>query len=561
MVIEHDVFISYSHSADRVTAQRLQSALQIIGKPWYKRRGLKVFRDETDLEASPQGWPLIESALESSRFMILLASPDAAKSKWVAKEVEYWLKIHSAEKLLIVLTKGNLIWSNDTNQFQLSGESPLPGSLVNAFKEEPFWVDFSDLNIGKGLSLKDQTHLNRVSRLVAPIKGITVDRLINEVHRQHRNTIKTVVAVMLLLFGLSLAAFWQFLQSEAAQEREVDQKVLKLISDAYAKLYIDPLMAFDAAYRAQQIKPTTEGEQVLTLASEVSKKRGVNKNEEAQLLGAGVGYMMERWREGEVFSKIREDGRYLLLASKRGKSGSNPPGKVFLVSLDTMRTVELLAGDQASGRRLEYMGFAASNDEIFVARQFYLDIYDLEGNLINSTQLEYHAKPTHLIAGRFDGHVLVGDTVGNLMLADTDGTDRPQLHGGARRDAPIHIETHSEKPYAIVIFESGRADFFDFSDINNPLQHQFSKTGVIFCGFSKLPGSMKFVAGFEDGRIEIYSYSAGVAKKVLALSADSVASVDLASFSNDDQRVIVLREDGKMEVWSLETGKLIIVES
>ena len=36
-----------------------------------------------------------------------------------------------------------------------------------------------------------------------------------------------------------------------------------------------------------------------------------------------------------------------------------------------------------------------------------------------SVQLEFHAKPTHLIAGMFGSYVLVGDTVGHVMLADT----------------------------------------------------------------------------------------------------------------------------------------------
>lgn len=86
--------------------------------------------------------------------------------------------------------------------------------------------------------------------------------------------------------------------------------------------------------------------------------------------------------------RLRNDGRYALVASERGKEGPQPPGNVYLISVDNLRTKELRPGNQAEGRRLEFMGFSLSGKEIFVARQFYLDVYDLEGNRTKSVQLE-----------------------------------------------------------------------------------------------------------------------------------------------------------------------------
>src|SRR5689334_10605706 len=100
----YDAFISYSHANDKVIAGALQSAVQKLGKPWYKRRALRVFLDNTSLSATPQLWPTIESALGQSRYFILLASPEAAASKWVNREVAHWLDNHSIETVLIGLT-------------------------------------------------------------------------------------------------------------------------------------------------------------------------------------------------------------------------------------------------------------------------------------------------------------------------------------------------------------------------------------------------------------------------------------------------------------------------
>src|SRR5437763_6412531 len=106
----YDAFISYSHANDKPIAAALQSAVQKLGKPWYQRRALRVFRDDTSLSATPQLWPTIRQALDESRFLILLASSEAAASQWVDKEVAYWLENKSADTMLIAATDGELAW-------------------------------------------------------------------------------------------------------------------------------------------------------------------------------------------------------------------------------------------------------------------------------------------------------------------------------------------------------------------------------------------------------------------------------------------------------------------
>lgn len=86
----YDAFISYSHAADGQLAPALQTGLQSLGKPWHRRRALRVFRDKTSLSATPELWPTIEQALAGSRFFVVLASPEAAASRWVDQEVSWW---------------------------------------------------------------------------------------------------------------------------------------------------------------------------------------------------------------------------------------------------------------------------------------------------------------------------------------------------------------------------------------------------------------------------------------------------------------------------------------
>lgn len=135
----YDAFISYSHLKDKPIAAALQSAIQKLGKPWYRRRALRLFRDDTSLSATPHLWPTIEQSLGQSGHFLLLASPEAAASKWVNKEVSHWLEHNSVDTLLIGLTDGELNWDDAGGDFSThDGKAvPLPPTLAKAFPSEP----------------------------------------------------------------------------------------------------------------------------------------------------------------------------------------------------------------------------------------------------------------------------------------------------------------------------------------------------------------------------------------------------------------------------------------
>ena len=133
----YDAFISYSHAKDKPIAAALQSVIQRLGKPWCRRRALRVFRDDTSLSATPHLWPSIEDALGQSRFLILLASPEAAASPWVGKEIDYWLTHKSPQTLLIALTDGALGWDHGKGDFAWDATTPLPAVLQGRFASEP----------------------------------------------------------------------------------------------------------------------------------------------------------------------------------------------------------------------------------------------------------------------------------------------------------------------------------------------------------------------------------------------------------------------------------------
>lgn len=62
----YDGFISYSHAADDLLAPRLQAGLQKVRRTVWRRRALRVFRDESSLSANPHLWSSITQSLDDS---------------------------------------------------------------------------------------------------------------------------------------------------------------------------------------------------------------------------------------------------------------------------------------------------------------------------------------------------------------------------------------------------------------------------------------------------------------------------------------------------------------
>lgn len=209
MTMVYDAFISYSHATDGKLAPALQRALKSLAKPWYRVHALAVFRDETDLSAVSDLTAAIRGALASSRFFVYLASPSAAKSRWVGEEIETWKHRNLPGSLLIALTEGEIAWNATTQDFDWDNSTALHSNLKGVFTQEPLWVDLRWAKSDRALSSRDPRFQRAVAMLAAPMHGMTLDKLIGEDVHQHRRTqwlIGVVIATLTLLLALFIGA-------------------------------------------------------------------------------------------------------------------------------------------------------------------------------------------------------------------------------------------------------------------------------------------------------------------------------------------------------------------
>ena len=212
----YDAFISYSHAKDKPIAAALQSIVQKLGKPWYQRRALRIFRDDTSLSATPSLWPSIEQALAQSRYLILMASPEAAASYWVNKEVAYWLEHKSADTLLIALTDGDLAWDNAAGDFNRRGTVPLPPALAGCFASEPKWIDLRPYR--DGADPRDARFVEAGADFAAAIHGMPKEDLLSQEVRQQRRALRLAWSAMAVLASLMAFAGWQWWEADTAKK-------------------------------------------------------------------------------------------------------------------------------------------------------------------------------------------------------------------------------------------------------------------------------------------------------------------------------------------------------
>jgi WD40 repeat protein len=217
----YKAFISYSHAADGELAPALQAALHRFTKPWYRLRAMRVFRDDTGLGLTPALWPEIERALNESEHFLLLASPQAAQSRWVTQEVDHWLRHRSSNTLHIIWTQGNIKWKQGASDFDWTETDALPSRLEKAFKQEPLYLDFRWARTSTDLSLRNPEFLNAIATVAAPLHGKSKDELTGEDIRQFR---KTRQMVRLAVGTLLTTCLFAIVEARLASKRESDAR-------------------------------------------------------------------------------------------------------------------------------------------------------------------------------------------------------------------------------------------------------------------------------------------------------------------------------------------------
>jgi WD40 repeat protein len=323
----YDAFISYSHAADGRLAPALQRAMQRLAKPWYRARALRVFRDESALSANPHLWASIEVALDESAWFVLLASPDAAGSQWVNRELAHWLATKPVDRILVVLTDGT--WEWDRNSHAVVGTA-VPQALRGVFTDEPRHVDLRWARSETDLDMHNTQFRDAAAQLAAPVHGIAKDDLESEdvrLHRRGRRLARGGVSVLALLVAISLiTSVFALVQrgranhnAGVANHRASIATAERLAALATARSTTDQAQSLLLAvegYRRDDSRATRSA--LLSVLQANSQLVRVEPASEVNITA------MDTTRDGKMIAVGYEDGRVRVRDVASGKSRMSP---------------------------------------------------------------------------------------------------------------------------------------------------------------------------------------------------------------------------------------------
>jgi tetratricopeptide (TPR) repeat protein len=290
-------FISYSHGKDKPIAAALQAVVQKLGKPWYLRRAVRVFRDDTSLSATPHLWPSIEQALGQSRYFILLASPEAAASKWVNKEVTYWLDHNSPAALLIGLTDGELAWDEERGGFVSPTALPLPPALTGRLPSEPKWVDLRGYR--EGASPRDSKFLELGADFAAAIRGMPKEDLLSQELRQQRRALTLAYSGVATLAVLIVIAAWQWKVAVENEKRAVANERVATEQKQIAQ------QQRDRAEKTLETATKTANDMVFSLAQDFRDETGMPVHLMRRILDRARGLQDQLTASGESSPELK----------------------------------------------------------------------------------------------------------------------------------------------------------------------------------------------------------------------------------------------------------------
>jgi WD40 repeat protein len=225
-------FISYSHRDDRWgkwlhrkletfrIPKRLVGVAATLGP--VPTRIFPVFLDREELPVSADLSQNISEALRLSRFLVVICSPSAARSRWVNEEILSFKRLGRSDRILALIVDGEPNASDGKTNFGVEEECfpPAlryvmgPDGQLGQTRTEPIAADLRPGQDGRD---------NAFLKLVAGILGMHFDTLRNREHERKIRRLRIVIAavsLLLLLFAaLGVALYFQRARTEAEYSR------------------------------------------------------------------------------------------------------------------------------------------------------------------------------------------------------------------------------------------------------------------------------------------------------------------------------------------------------
>jgi WD40 repeat protein/tetratricopeptide (TPR) repeat protein len=254
----HDAFISYSRK-DMAFARVLEKALENFRMPKgvsIPQRHLDIFRDESDLTGSTY-YDSIEHHLQDSATLIVICSPESARSAYVDDEIRRFAggDLKRRQRTIALLYRG--IPNNEAAPGQ-DAEKAFSPQLCELLTM-PLAIDYRGFDPAKH-KLNKGLYSNSWYSLLANICGLSRAEIeTRERKRQSRNRVLRIGVVSGVLAALSIALVFTLLsRQDAIRERDLAVSG-QLSADALNWLSRDPQLSLLLGFEAAMVGYSTNG--------------------------------------------------------------------------------------------------------------------------------------------------------------------------------------------------------------------------------------------------------------------------------------------------------------
>jgi len=240
--VKYRAFLSYSHR-DKSWAKWLHAALEgyridkdLVGRETpvgpVPKTLRPIFRDRDDFSAGHSLTAQTLAALEASDFLIVLCSPDAARSKYVNEEIRRFKALGRPERVIPVIVDGEPgIAERECFPPALRYRVDADGTLVGE-PEEPLAADVTSQGDGKVLACQ---------KVVAALLSLRLDEIVRRAERtrKRRHRVWAALAGVALLLAMvasgSAVYAWQQLKTNEAFLNAALKRATEIVNTAVAQ--------------------------------------------------------------------------------------------------------------------------------------------------------------------------------------------------------------------------------------------------------------------------------------------------------------------------------------
>ena len=224
-------FISYRHlPLEMETAKKLHRRIEryIIPKD-LRKNGEKhlglVFRDQEELPISSNLSSNIELALDRSKYLIVVCTPATLESKWVLREISYFIETHDREHVLAILADGTPETAFPPQLTEVRDET---GALTGSI--EPLAANI----IAPTAAKRNRLFRTESLRLLAVLVGCPYDALFQRALRYRRRRAGIAAGLCAAVAGAFIAMLLNRnaqIQAQLEQTQINESRTLAALSD------------------------------------------------------------------------------------------------------------------------------------------------------------------------------------------------------------------------------------------------------------------------------------------------------------------------------------------